>query len=268
MRNDYLLGVGKYGVERLESVQLLYGEESRLLLKKAGIKSGIIVMDVGCGSGKMTKWLAEQVGLTGRVIATDNNQCQLELTKQYLDENKLSNVSYLCKGVEALSSVNLHSVDLIYSRLVLVHNKNPLAVLQNIKNNCTKKTIYVFEEPITSESESFPISTPFNKHLELYCGLGKAAGFDYDFGNQLLGIIAEVGLPIEGIRKTKNYFLEEAAKLIAYRRTKECADKYVANNMVTLDELDRLLRQLNELANNELAFVSGVSMMQVWGKVC
>jgi SAM-dependent methyltransferase len=267
VNNDYLLAVGEDGAERLESVQLLYGEESQFLLKKAGLKVGMIVMDVGCGTGQMTRWLTQQVGDTGHVIAVDNNQCQLDYTKEYLDENNISNVSYLYKSINELSCDDLLHVDLIYSRLVLVHNKNPRSAIQNIKKNCKENTIFIFEEPITSESGCFPVSEPFNKHLELYCGLGKSAGFDYDFGSHLIDLIEETGLSINGVRKTKNYFSDCTAKLIAYRRTKECADKYLCNNMITHDEINILLMQLNALANNKATLISGVSMMQVWGSI-
>ena len=176
-------------------------------------------------------------------------------------------MSYSCKGINELSSGDLLHINLIYSRLVLVHNKKPLSLIQNIKNNCKKNTIFVFEEPITSESECFPLSQPFNKHLELYCELGQCAGFDFDFGKQLTDLIAEAGLSIEGIKKTKSYFLDYTTKLIAYRRTKECANKYIHHNMITREEIDILLTQLAELANNKSVLVSGVSMMQVWGSV-
>jgi SAM-dependent methyltransferase len=265
---DYVLAVGNKGAERLESVQFLYGEESKLLLKKAGIKPGMIVMDLGCGTGLMTKWLAEQVGDTGQVIAVDNSESQLELAKKYIATNKITNVKYLCKDIHELSTNDLSHIELLYSRLLLVHNKTPLSFIQGLKNKCKKNMIYVLEEPITSESECLPISESFNKHLNLYCGLGQRAGFNYDFGRLLTDLILQAGLGIDGIRKTKNFFRDQSAKLIAYRRTRECADKYLQNNMISQKEIEILLKELIELADNELTLVSGVSMMQIWGKVC
>ena len=227
MAIEYVLAVGSKGAERLESVQFLYGEESKILLQKAGLKPGMIVMDVGCGTGLMTKWLAEQVGVTGEVIAIDNSESQLELAKKYIETNNITNVKYLCKDINELSTNDLSHIDLLYSRLLLVHNKTPLSFIQNLKDKCKKDMIYVFEEPITSESECLPRSESFNKHLKLYCGLGQRAGFNYDFGELLSDLILQVKLNIDGIRKTQNFFKEHPAKLIAYRRTRECADKYL-----------------------------------------
>lgn len=267
MSSEYLLGVGKRGAKRLEIVHSLYGEESQALLKKAGLVKGMTVIDIGCGTGRMTKWLAEQVGDAGHVIAMDNSQCQLDLTKEYIESNKIKNVSYLCRDINELLSSDLLNVDLIYSRLVLVHNHNPRTALQRIKMGSKDGAIFVFEEPITSKSECIPYSESFNQHLKLYCGLGELAGLDYDFGDTLVDLVLTLGFTISGIRESKNYFSDPAVKLIAYRRTTECAGKYLINNMIKVNELDILLKELQELSNNRVAFISGVSMVQVWGFV-
>ena len=64
MNNSYILQSGEKGAERLATVQNLYGKESQFFLQKSGLKKGMTVIDIGCGTGLMTKWLAEQVGKT------------------------------------------------------------------------------------------------------------------------------------------------------------------------------------------------------------
>ena len=66
MSDEYLLAVGKEGAARLSTVQELYGDESKIILAKAGLHRNMTVMDVGCGTGLMTHWLAEQVGGDGK----------------------------------------------------------------------------------------------------------------------------------------------------------------------------------------------------------
>ncbi len=267
MKTDYILSTGEKGAERLEVVQLLYGAESKFLLKKAGLKKGMVVMDAGCGTGLMTRWLAEQVGETGHIIAIDKKESQLELTKKYLDNQKITNVSYYCKDVNTLSANDLMSLDLFYSRLLLVHNHNPISVIKNIYANCKQQALFVLEEPITSESECLPDSEPFTKHLELYCNLAKISGFDFDFGKKLAQLVKQCGLNIIGIRKTKNLFVDRSAKLIAYLRTIECSDKYINNKIISEAEINELLASLLELANNKTSLISGVCMLQIWGSV-
>ena len=267
VNSEYVLGVGNDGAERLESVQLLYGNESKLVLQKSGLKIGMTVLDAGCGTGLMTQWLSKEVGSSGQVIALDNSQQQIDFARKHLEKNHIGNVNYVCKNVDELSYNDLLPIDLFYARLLLVHNKNPALLLNNIKNNCKKNTIFVFEEPITSESDCHPYDETFYKHLELYCRLGENAGFDYDFGKELPTLIANAGLKIQGIRTVKNYFSSYQAKLIAYQRTTECAKKYIQHNMIEEHELEDLQKQLLELANNQTTLLSGVTMLQVWGTV-
>lgn len=61
--------------------------------------------------------------------------------------------------------------------------------------------------------------------------------------------------------------MDYAAKLIAYLRTKECSEKYISNKIISQDEIEVLLTELHELANNKSTLVSGVSMIQIWGSV-
>lgn len=56
----YVFKTGNYGAERLAAAQATYGEESQYLLRTAGIKPGMQVVDVGCGTGGMLLWLSEQ----------------------------------------------------------------------------------------------------------------------------------------------------------------------------------------------------------------
>lgn len=264
---EYVLGVGRKGAERLKSVQYFYGEESKNVLKKSGLKENMRVIDAGCGTGFMSEWIAKKVGANGHVIALDNSQAQLELTQQYLNEHHIHNVSYLCKNVNELAEQDLQDVDLFYARLLLVHNQNSLQVLQNLKSKCKKNTLFVIEEPISSESAIYPHNEAFQKHLELYCNLGAKVGLDYDLGKFLPDLVVNAGFTIEGIRTVRNFFSTPEAKIIAFQRTEECADKYLQHHLIQNDELQLLKKQLLDLAHDPKTMLSGVTMMQVWGTI-
>ena len=52
----------------------------RTLLRVAGIKPGELVVEAACGSGLVTRALAEAVGPSGEVLATDLSQNMVDLT--------------------------------------------------------------------------------------------------------------------------------------------------------------------------------------------
>jgi ubiquinone/menaquinone biosynthesis C-methylase UbiE len=54
MSEDYLLARGAADVDRLALLNQLYGPSSEALLLRAGLKPGMRVAEIGCGSGNMT----------------------------------------------------------------------------------------------------------------------------------------------------------------------------------------------------------------------
>lgn len=263
---NYVLRTGLPGAERLESVHALYGEESRLLLEIIGLQPNARVLDAGCGTGHMSAWISNKVGKNGAVIAVDNSSEQLAIAKEKLKLLDTNNITFVCKNIEDLTHDDTGgAIDLFYARLVLVHTKTPINFLKQLKNICTKDTVIVFEEPITAASFCHPGSTAFNTHLKLYQELGKAAGLNFNVGEKLIEIMIEAGIQLQGVKKVQRAFNSEIAKLIAYRRTLECSDKYLKYGLINQTNLDALLLELKNLANNENCFISGVEMAQAWG---
>jgi putative heme-binding domain-containing protein len=70
-------------------------ERPDLLLGALAIKPGETVADIGSGTGYFTWRLARQVGPKGKVYAVDIQQSMLDLTRQAVARQKLTNVEYV-----------------------------------------------------------------------------------------------------------------------------------------------------------------------------
>jgi len=66
---------------------------TKTFLKRNGLKPEMKILDIGCGSGIMTNYLAGAVGPKGKVVAIDNSKAQLEYARKnctsVLDDVKL-----------------------------------------------------------------------------------------------------------------------------------------------------------------------------------
>jgi len=71
-------------------------EEVRVIqISKARLKPGMIVYDIGCGSGSISVEAAHQVEESGHVHAVDYDAKAVELTKKNLEKFNLANVSVI-----------------------------------------------------------------------------------------------------------------------------------------------------------------------------
>src|SRR4051812_5008291 len=70
---------------RLQSLEALFDAASQRHLADRGVQAGWRCLEVGCGAGSLALWLADRVGPTGSVLATD-------LDPRFLDGHERSNL--------------------------------------------------------------------------------------------------------------------------------------------------------------------------------
>ena len=88
-------------------------EEERLstLVAQLGLKPGMVVADVGAGSGVLSLMMAHEVGDTGKVLAIDIQQEMLDLLGDKIMNHKIKNVE-LVLGTEKSPKLKEASIDL------------------------------------------------------------------------------------------------------------------------------------------------------------
>ena len=67
-------------------------EAPSLLIKALGLRPGMVVADIGAGSGYLTFPMARLVGPKGKVFAVDIQQEMLDIIRQKMPEQKVKNV--------------------------------------------------------------------------------------------------------------------------------------------------------------------------------
>jgi protein-L-isoaspartate O-methyltransferase len=87
-------------------------EQSSKLLKMLELKPGMVVADVGAGSGYHTFRMAERVGPAGKVYAVDIQKEMLDIIRKRMKQQKLSNVEPV-QGTLTDPKLPANSVDLI-----------------------------------------------------------------------------------------------------------------------------------------------------------
>ena len=151
----YQCEVQKGGSKGLDLLDLIFNEPTMHFIKSNGIKPGMKVLDIGCGTGIMSRWLAEQVGENGKVIAIDNNENQIEAAKQHAAKNEIGNIEY--KLFSAYDILDLKvKFDLIYCRFVLHHLESPRKAITLFYSALNEGGIYIGEEGLVNAAFAYP----------------------------------------------------------------------------------------------------------------
>ena len=78
---------------------------------------GDAILDLGCGTGELSAYLAELVGPEGKVIGVDPDEQRIKVAKQ--SYGKIKNLSFVDGSASNISEIFPESFDIIFSNYVL-----------------------------------------------------------------------------------------------------------------------------------------------------
>src|SRR5690242_353984 len=90
----YILATGGKDVKRLRLLHEVYGPGTEALFRRIGLHDGQRVVEIGCGSGNIACWVAEQVAPHGSVVAIDVSPDQIEQARQQAQSRNLRNIEF------------------------------------------------------------------------------------------------------------------------------------------------------------------------------
>ena len=104
--------MGHTAADWLERKERVKEERTDKLLKALALKPGMVVADVGAGSGYFAFPMAKQVGPKGKVLAVDIQKEMLDLIRRRMKREKVTNVEPI-RGTVSDPKLPANSVDLI-----------------------------------------------------------------------------------------------------------------------------------------------------------
>jgi ubiquinone/menaquinone biosynthesis C-methylase UbiE len=112
MGREISLVMGHQGAGWLERPEREKEEQPKKLLKLLDLKPGMVVADIGAGSGYYSFRLSEKVGVKGKVLAVDIQKEMLDIIRKRMKEDKVENVEPVL-GTETDPKLPAGGVDLI-----------------------------------------------------------------------------------------------------------------------------------------------------------
>jgi SAM-dependent methyltransferase len=252
----YVLDVGESGAARLRLLDQVYGASTRKMLLECGLREGSRVLDLACGIGAVSRWLASQVGATGKVIAGDVNPDQLVVAKWHCAKCEHPAPIEYMEANAYDTGLASGSFDIVHMRLLLCHLTDPLKVLAEAYRLLKPGGALVCQDLKLSSIFCSPESSAYARFVQLALGAGARLGVDYDFGVRLPAAAAEVGFQSIQIHLEQPAYLRGPEKRLWEHTFAETVPVVARTGVATEDDLKGLLEEMRETAKDESVFIA------------
>ncbi|MFB7850026.1 MULTISPECIES: class I SAM-dependent methyltransferase [unclassified Streptomyces] len=207
-------------------------------IDELGIGPGMRCWEVGAGGPSVPLGLAERVGPTGKVIATD---IDVSWTRDIAD----GVIEVLAHDVAA-DPPPPGAFDLVHARLVLVHVTDRTEALRRMVRALRPGGVLLLEDadpalqPLLCPDESGPEQRLANRLRSGFRTLMAARGADLAYGRTLPGALREAGL--EDVRADAYFPITSPACTVLEDATvRHIRHHLVAEGLATDEEIDRHL---------------------------
>lgn len=191
---DYLLGHSTEELERLAFQAHVLRPITLRLLLETGIKTGMRVLDLGCGAGDVAMLAGELVGASGMVLGIDRNPEAVALATERASLAKQSHVKFACCAVDDFVASELF--DRVIGRYVMVHQPDPAAFIRKAASLAKPGGILGFHEIVLLNPmlESYPVVPLWNQAGEWIVAVLGSGANHHDAAARMLEHFASAGL--------------------------------------------------------------------------
>jgi SAM-dependent methyltransferase len=221
------------------------------------------VVDVGCGSGNIACWVAEQVRPGGSVLAIDVASDQIEQARQQAQSRGLRNIEF--QVADAYSPrLPEGSFDLAYCRLVLTHLTQPVSALRAMRDLVRPGGKVVCEELDIGCWLCDPPADAMTRFFELNVAIARRRSENFSLGASLHRLFREVGFSRPEVAANFALALRGEQKRLLWMTFTEFAPELVSEGLATQEEVDRVASGLKTLADDETTLLGFPLVAQVW----
>jgi ubiquinone/menaquinone biosynthesis C-methylase UbiE len=262
-RNEYMLATGKFADLRLQILNRIIGQHSRKFLSNF-LKRGMCIAEIGCGTGNMLGWLSQKVGSKGKVYAVDSNREQLRVAAEKIKNLRIQNVKLVLDDAHNLDKLK-PDFDLVYSRLLLLHLKNPLLALQKMKSLLKKNRYMICEEVSMSTAFCYPHSEHYLKSRSLFKQLAEIKGLDFDIGSKLNDLMLSIQMKLVDSRCVQPVLSDSVERKMLWLAMYESEYHFINHKLSSSSEIEFLSSKLKEISRDKKYTVTLPLFTQICG---
>ena len=193
MKSSYIHAGKRAEVKRLESQSRLFQKQLRSAFKLLGITKNISVLEVGCGSGAVSREIAQKV-TPATVVAVDIDPAFLKEARLAAAKKGIRNISFAQRDAYQLK-FPVNSFDITFCRLLLMHLADPLkAVLEmeRVTKRGGRVGLWEIDDGASLTYPELRKGDKIARRIKLW--LKKNYSVDMEIGRRLNSLLFQAGL--------------------------------------------------------------------------
>ena len=196
---DYVLGTHDAEVDRLGVQHRVWRESMLAAWRRAGVRAGWRVVDVGAGPGYATLDLAELVGPAGEVLAVERSARFLEVLQAESRRRDLRQVRLL--QADLMEAVAPSGFDMVWCRWVASFTSSVPRLAGWIRDALRPGGCAVFHEYVDYASWQFaPPRPPLSEFVAEVMASWRESGGEPDVAPALIGALRSSGFQLRSVR--------------------------------------------------------------------
>ena len=243
---------------RLELQAVALGDITDQEIAAIDIKSGMSILDAGCGTGAITRRFA-QVAKPAKVIGVDFDPLFLDFAKSIAADEGVENIDFVSGDIDNLDYED-DKFDLSYCRLVLMHVQNPVKTVKELKRVTKKGGKVSISDQDDGTVLVHPVIPKLTDLWNRYGQWAKTQKMDRYIGRQLYSILSQAGLksikifPFPIYRTSENseqlrMFASVPVQIIDVDKT-----ELLEQGIFTEEEYDEAMDEFEEMMSDPGAF--------------
>lgn len=268
MAEGYILGNLTSEIKRLEIQAALFEPLTRQTLLNAGLKRGMSCVDIGCGSGAVSRLMAALVGKTGRVVGVDIDDRYLQYCSR-LDLASKQNIEFVRHDISKSRLDSKEDFDIVYARFVFQHLRHRREAVHSMKQ-MTKHSGAVLIQDLDHAPGSwlcYPQNEAFNMLRKIYTALIRKAGGDPLAGRKLYKLLID-----ESFNASMEIYSpcilmgKEPYSSLGWQLAESLKPQIVKHGLLSEKEYGKMYEGLKKLAKDRTSYVAYSRFFSVIGR--
>lgn len=260
----YVIAGGRTGYDRLLLLARDRWPDTRALLARAGVGAGMRCLDLGCGGGEVTFELAKLVAPDGVAVGVDMDEVKLALAREVARKRGLTNVEFRAANVNDWDEPA--SYDVVYSRALLQHLSQPIALLRKMWAAARSGGVIVVEDVDHEGWGCYPPNEGLTLFKDAFCQTLDWAGGDHAIGPKLYGYFLDAGIPEPQVALIHPLHIADEGKALALATLDATAPAMLAEGLATEEEINAARESLAAYTADPRSLILGPRVFQLWAR--